>query len=172
MEEQHPLGLRHGLVVLKPYDPRWARLFEQEERLIRTGLGPLAVDVQHVGSTSVPGLAAKPILDIAVGVHHLGDALRCKVPLERLGYEHAPWAGLDENVVFGKGRPRTHLVHVVEYAGEGWRAYIQFRDALRGSPELRREYEALKQDLAARYPEARSAYTEAKGAFIQTVLAR
>ena len=79
-----------GAVVVADYDPRWPRMFEEERRRIVGAIGPLAVAVEHVGSTSVPRLAAKPVIDILVGVRRLGDATSCVVPLAAIGYEYVP----------------------------------------------------------------------------------
>ena len=166
-----PLGLKRRTVIIRAYDERWPLLYDEEAAQIRAVLGEFALDVQHVGSTSVMGLAAKPILDIAVGVAALSDVERCKVPLAAIGYEYAYWAGVDDNHVFGKGIERTHLIHVVEFGSDIWKNYIKFRDALRANEELRRKYESLKTELAIRFAKNRAAYTDAKGEFIQRVLA-
>ena len=171
MKKGSPLpGVKRGVVVLCEPDPRWGELFEEEARQLRNVLGQLAIDIQHVGSTAVPGLAAKPILDIAVGIRRIEDALLCRVPLETLGYDYAEGAGIEQNYVFGKGIDRTHLIHVVEYGGDIWQNYLRFRDALRIDPELRCRYEILKRGLAMKHPEARALYTEAKGEFIRSVV--
>src|SRR5213083_177842 len=120
MNPEKALGLAKGIVVINPYDERWPVLFEAEAAQIRSVLGEMVLDVQHVGSTSVPGLSAKPILDIAIGLANLSDAERCKGPLETLGYEHAHWAGIDDQYVFAKGVERTHLIHAVEFKGPLW----------------------------------------------------
>jgi len=165
------LGLEKGIVQLRDYTPVWADLFESEAAEIRRVLGDLALDVQHVGSTSVPGLKAKPILDIAVAVSTLDDLPQFETALGLIGYEYAHWAGIENNLVFGKGVARTHLVHVVEQDSVGWRDYIQFRTVLRENPEVAREYERIKVLLAQRYPDNRATYTDEKKQFINRVLA-
>src|SRR5690349_4314790 len=122
------LGLESDRVRLRPYTSRWAELFALEAPRIRAALGAMVVDVQHVGSTSIPGLMAKPILDIVVGLDQLAIYPLCIGPLATLGYEHVPWQGLAQNEVFSRGTPRTHLVHVVEHGGEKWRDYLKFRE--------------------------------------------
>ena len=109
------LGLEAQSNRLRPYTSRWADLYDVEARSIQTALGSLALEVQHVGSTAVPGIMAKPILDIVIGVKHLEHFAQCIAPLAALGYEHAPWAGLERDEVFGKAVTRTHLIHVVEF---------------------------------------------------------
>ena len=167
-----PLGLEPGRVRLVDYTERWPELYRREEALLRVALGDLALDIQHVGSTAVPGLRAKPILDIAVGIAQLDAALACRAPLAPLGYEYADWANIPDDYVFGKGRARTHLVHVVAHGGTRWNAYLCFRDALRADPALAREYEALKLRLSEQHGERRGDYTAAKASFIQAVVTR
>jgi GrpB-like predicted nucleotidyltransferase (UPF0157 family) len=164
------LGLEPDRVRLRPYTSRWADLFAIEGPRIRAALGALALDVQHVGSTSIPGLMAKPILDIAVGLDQLASYPLCIAPLATLGYEHVPWQGLALNEVFAKGAPRTHLVHIVEHGGEKWRDYLKFRERLASVPGLARDYEALKRDLASTHARDRAGYTAAKHTFIRRVL--
>ena len=165
------LGLEKGIVRLRDYTPVWAELFEYEAGEIRRVLGDLALDVEHVGSTSVPGLKAKPILDIAVAVSTLGDLPQFETALGLIGYEYAHWAGIENNLVFGRGVARTHLVRVVEQDSVGWRDYIQFRTVLRENPEVAREYERIKVLLAQRNPDNRATYTDEKKQFIDRVLA-
>lgn len=164
------LGLEQGSVRLRPYTSRWAELFHVEAQAIRAVLGELALDVQHVGSTAVPGMMAKPILDIAVGVVRLGEFVQCIAPLAQIGYEHAHWAGLDGNEVFGKSVVRTHLVHVVEHDGEKWNDYIRFRESLRQNPATAHAYQQLKVSLSRSHTNSRAAYTDAKHAFIRSIL--
>jgi GrpB-like predicted nucleotidyltransferase (UPF0157 family) len=164
------LGLERGSVRLRPYTSRWAELFRAEDQAIRTVLGALVLDVQHVGSTAVPGMMSKPILDIAIGVPRLEDFERCIEPLTQLGYEHAHWAGLEDNEVFGKGIRRTHLVHVVKHGGQKWNNYILFRDSLRQNPATASAYQQLKVSLSLSHANNRAAYTDAKNAFICGIL--
>lgn len=164
------LGLESDRVRLRPYTSRWAELFALEAPAIRAALGSLAIDVQHVGSTSIPGLMAKPILDIAVALEQLSSYPLCIDRLAAIGYEHVPWQGLARNEVFSKGVPRTHLVHVVEYGGDKWHDYLKFRERLANVPGLAREYETLKRTLARTHALDRAGYTAAKHAFIRGVL--
>ncbi len=100
--------------------------------------------IEHYGSTAVPGLAAKPILDILVGLERLEDWQLCHDPLLGLGYDYAAHAGVPGHHIFGRGRDRTertHLVHLVQFQGESWVSNLAFRDALRADPALRQRYE-------------------------------
>src|SRR5262245_38777778 len=133
------LGLEHGMNLLVDYDPQWPVEFEEERERIRSALGDLARGIEHYGSTSVEGLRAKPIVDILVGVTQLSDWVKCRRPLEELGYDYAEKAGVPDHFIFGRGRDRserTHLVHIVEFDGPSWRSCLKFRDALRADPAV------------------------------------
>lgn len=165
------LGLKEGTVRLDDYSASWDDLYQQEAERIRTALGDLAIGVEHVGSTAIPGIKAKPILDIAVGVRRLEDSARCKEPLEGLGYQWVHWIVLEDDHIFGKGgETQTHLVHIVEYESDKWREYLKFRDTLRADPAMARAYEELKRELSEKFSDKRSGYTAAKAAFIRQVL--
>lgn len=129
--------------------------------------------IHHVGSTAVPGLAAKPIVDIQVGVADLDTARACIEPLAALDYVYAPYRA-DEIAWFCKPSPerRTHHLHLVPVDAPRFRAVLEFRDLLRSDPDVRRDYEALKRRLADEFERDREAYTEAKQPFIRSALAR
>jgi GrpB-like predicted nucleotidyltransferase (UPF0157 family) len=133
-------------------------------------LGPLARAIEHYGSTAVPGLPAKPILDLLVGTDQFGDPVPFVTRLAPLGYEYASWAGVPGHQVFGRGRPRTHLLHLVPFGGPAWQRALGFRDRLRADSTLRDEYAALKHALAERYPTDRAQYTAEKASFIDRVV--
>jgi GrpB-like predicted nucleotidyltransferase (UPF0157 family) len=163
-------GLMHGTVQLVEWTPRWAELFTEEAGRLRVALGGLAVALEHYGSTSVPGLVAKPLLDILVGGPQATEASPYIAALAPLGYDYAAHAGVPEHLVFGRGLARTHLVHVVRYGSAAWHRALAFRDALRGDARLREAYAELKRELAQLHGLDRSRYTEAKSAFINHVL--
>ena len=162
-----------SLVVIVDYDPQWPILFEEEKVRIIGVIGHAVVAVEHIGSTAVPGLGAKPIIDITVAVHRLADAQDCILPLQGLDYEYVPEyeAEMPDRRYFRKGPPgaRTHHLHMVELATDFWERHLLFRDYLRTHPEEARQYEQLKRDLAARFDSDRSGYTEAKTSFIRSV---
>jgi GrpB-like predicted nucleotidyltransferase (UPF0157 family) len=164
-------GLAHGTVQLAEWTPRWTQLFAEEAARLRVALGDLAVAVEHYGSTSVPGLVAKPLLDILVGGPEATDAAPYIAALAPLGYDYAAHAGVPEHFVFGRGTARTHLVHVVRYGGAAWHRALAFRDALRADAALRDTYAALKRELAQLHSAERNHYTAAKSAFVEGVLA-
>lgn len=163
-------GVPHREVWLAEWTPRWAALFVEEAERLASALGPLAVAIEHYGSTSVPGLRAKPILDILVGAAGALAPRPFVSALAPLGYEYAPRAGVAHHLVFGKGIARTHLVHVVRHGGPEWRRALRFRDALRTDPGLAAAYAALKERLAARYRTDRAGYTDGKDNFIRQAL--
>jgi GrpB-like predicted nucleotidyltransferase (UPF0157 family) len=167
---QTMLGLKAGINLLVDYDPEWPFAFEQEKLRIHSAIGDAVRGVEHYGSTAVEGLRAKPILDILVGVMPLESWIKCKLPLENLGYDYAADAGVTGHFIFGRGRDRserTHLVHVVEFNGESWRTNLAFRDALRTDPRLRKEYERMKEQAVILAPEGRPKYNELKHSFIE-----
>jgi GrpB-like predicted nucleotidyltransferase (UPF0157 family) len=151
------------------YDPAWPQRAAVEIGRIAPALGPLALRVEHIGSTSVPGLAAKPILDFLVVVDALDRAY--VEPLERLGYQFTPFADSPHRHFFGRPpeRPRTHHVHVVAAGTHEERTHLAFRDHLRTHPEAAREYAAAKRVAATAHPTDIFAYTDAKAAIVERI---
>jgi GrpB-like predicted nucleotidyltransferase (UPF0157 family) len=169
------LGLKHNVNLLVDYDADWPLLFLYERRRIAEALGDLAKSIEHYGSTAVPGMRAKPILDIMVGVDPFEDWEKCRSPLEHLGYDYAEKAGVPGHHIFGRGRDpteRTHLVHVVGYLGALWTADLALRDLLRADPQLRAEYLREKERAVAEAPQGRARYNEIKGPYLERVKAR
>jgi GrpB-like predicted nucleotidyltransferase (UPF0157 family) len=159
------------VVTLRPYSPEWVAAGEAERHRLLSALGRWSSDVEHVGSTAVPGLAAKPIIDICVGVADLAHADEMAGAMVTPGYDYPGDVGIPEDRVFGRSPGwRTHLVHVVVLGGARWNAYIRFRDALRADAALRAEYEAVKQQLALVHHDDRFTYTQRKAAFVERVL--
>ncbi len=155
-------------------DPAWPQRFEQERALLEEAIGPwLTGGIHHVGSTAVPGLPAKPVIDILAGVESLESSRACFGPLEALDYQYAPYRP-DEMHWFCKPSPahRTHHLHLVPTGSPRYDAELRFRDALRKDGNLAREYAELKRELAARHREDREAYTDGKAPFVAGVLAR
>jgi GrpB-like predicted nucleotidyltransferase (UPF0157 family) len=164
------LGLKRGTVELAPHAEEWHRLFAQEEARLRDAVGEHVAAIEHVGSTAICGISAKPIIDIAVGVREIADAEKCVRPLEGMGYEYRGENGIPGRYYFIKGEPRTHHLHMVELGSEFWKSHLLFRDYLRRRPEVAKGYEAVKIELARKYPDDRGAYTDGKGVFIRSVL--
>lgn len=159
-------------VRLVGYDPDWPRQFERERAALSGKIWPwIDGGIHHVGSTAVPGLSAKPIIDILVGVRDLDESWSCLDPLATLGYLYAPYLA-GEMHWFCKPHPsrRTHHLHLVPTGSERYLAELAFRDRLRVDSELATEYVALKDQLARRFADDRDAYTAAKADFIERAL--
>lgn len=152
------------------YDHNWPTAYDRERAALSEAFGPYALDIQHVGSTSVPGLAAKPIIDIGVAIrkYPLPDSIVQAVT--NLSYEHKGEYGVPHRHYFRKGTPRTHHIHALELDGEEWVNHILFRDYLRAHPDQARRYETLKRNLASRYAHDRETYTDSKAPFIKDIL--
>lgn len=182
LDEQTRSGLAHAIVAAKPktatevsvwdYDLKWPRLFSQIEQELREQVGALALAIEHVGSTSVPGLAAKPIIDIELIIASAYQFPSVKERLEHFGYIHRGPCGVPDREAFRCviDLPAHHL-YVCQTGARPLREHLCFRDALRQNPGLAAEYAALKRALAEQYRHDRDAYTEAKTGFIRSVLA-
>ncbi len=164
------IGLESGVVRLVPYTEVWAQLFAEEKARLESALGDAVLAIQHVGSTSIPGMVAKPIIDIAIAVEDFEEARTCIKPLEQLDYEYKGEMGIPRRHYFVKGDPRTHHIHINELGSLGWETQIFFRDALIQQPDLAQAYATLKKELAAQYPRDREAYLAGKAPFIERVL--
>ncbi len=165
---------RHRVEIAE-YDPQWTTKFARERDRLRASLGDwLSGPIEHVGSTAVPGMPAKPVIDIMVPVRSLEHS-RPAIPVleQEHGYTYWPYKA---DVMHWLCKPseyvRTHHVHLIPRDSALFRDRLFFRDSLRAEPELRDRYERLKRDLAARFSEDREAYTQAKAPFIMEVLGR
>jgi GrpB-like predicted nucleotidyltransferase (UPF0157 family) len=164
------IGLERGVVRLSAYDPEWPRMFELEKLRLQNALGGQILDIQHVGSTAVPGCTAKPILDILIAVESFEAAFACVPLIEGLGYEFRGELGIPRRHYFVKRDPRsTHHIHMFEPTSPDYVATLIFRDYLRTHPEAVEQYVALKQRLAEQYPQDREAYTDGKTEFVTKV---
>jgi GrpB-like predicted nucleotidyltransferase (UPF0157 family) len=163
-------------VEIVDYDPRWPALFDQEADRLRATLDPsLIMGLEHFGSTAVPNLSAKPIIDILIAVRSLADAQASFVErLRQLDYVWWAENPKQDRLFFVKGMPpfgprRSHHLHVTELHGQMWQR-LAFRDYLRANPEEARTYEQLKRRAAVENPADREAYTDAKAAYIENVM--
>lgn len=163
-------------IELCAYNPDWARLYAEERRRIEAALDGALLRVEHIGSTAIPGLSAKPIIDLMVGLRHLDDAAACFEPLARLGYGYIQRyeTVLPHRRFFVKqtGTVRTHNLHMVELDSDFWVEHLLFRDYLRQHPEAARMYENLKRDLAEQFSDSREQYSSAKSDFVASILER
>ena len=165
-------SLEEEEIRIVPYDPSWPARFERERLALEAAIGPWTTGgIHHVGSTAVPGLEAKSIIDILVGIEHLDAAKPSFEPLAGLGYLYAPYRS-EEMHWFCKPHPgrRTHHLHLVPVDSRRFADELAFRDFLRANPTAARNYATLKRRLAARFRDDREAYTEAKGDFIRASL--
>jgi GrpB-like predicted nucleotidyltransferase (UPF0157 family) len=166
------LGLERGTVRIEPHQREWSVLFDSEAARLRSVLDDRVLAIEHVGSTAVEGLAAKPVLDILVLVADEADAKACVEPLEELGYEHRDDDPVPDRYFMAKGPSygRTHYCSITPRGSDTHHDQVDFRDHLRSHPEVAREYEQLKRDLASEHPDNRRAYTAKKARFIRNVL--
>jgi GrpB-like predicted nucleotidyltransferase (UPF0157 family) len=165
------------LIHLAPYSKKWPREFEREKKRLQKALGKWAIAIEHVGSTAIPGMAAKPIIDIMLGVHTLLEAdLHCVSKIQQLGYEYFPLLEKETpgrrffQNVDSQGL-RTHHIHLVEINSPWWKRHLLFRDYLRTHPAVAQEYEGLKRSLAQKFSDTNE-YATAKTAFIREIEAR
>lgn len=169
----------HAPIVIVPYDPGWPAAFEQERVAIGEALGALAISIEHNGSTAVPGLAAKPVIDIQVSVERLHPISGYAPQLVALGYTHVAH---DDDArcpfFYRDARPPQHRyrhhIHVVQAEGDEERRTLAFRDRLRHDPAAAREYEALKRRLASQHDgttdASMTAYVDGKTGFISRMI--
>jgi GrpB-like predicted nucleotidyltransferase (UPF0157 family) len=164
------LGLESGIVRLVEYDERWPALFAAEAQRILAHTGALPFRLEHIGSTSIPGMCAKPILDIAAG--RPADApVAAYIPaLQQAGYEYRGERGVPGREFFCRGVPRAYHLHLVEDDGPRWREYIAVREYLREHDGAVRELAGFKRALAARFARDREGYMHAKSAYVNRIL--
>lgn len=166
------LGAYRDSVTLTPHVEAWHELFAREATRLRVAIGDHVLAIEHIGSTAICGLSAKPIIDIGVAVTNSNEAIRCIAPLTTLGYEFRGENGIPGRFYFVKGRPRTHHLHVLESTSSAWVNHLAFRDFLSTHEDAAKEYDRVKRQLAKEHPTDRVAYTNGKAPFIQEILAR
>jgi GrpB-like predicted nucleotidyltransferase (UPF0157 family) len=163
-------------IVIADYSPAWPAMFEEERARILDVAGDHIDDIQHVGSTSVPGLGAKPIIDIMIGLRDLSYVEQFVQPLRQLGYGYLGEHGIPERHFFrkpdnGSWITRTHQIHMIVMGSDFWCRHLLFRDYLRLHPEDARRYYSLKKELAQQFG-ATENYTDAKTSFIEGIIAK
>jgi GrpB-like predicted nucleotidyltransferase (UPF0157 family) len=167
------LGLKRGTVKLvNSCHDEWAQLFEIEKHLLFETFGNRIIAIEHVGSTAIPEVPAKPLIDMDVAVSSLSDEYieEFVAPLEKLGYHYMH--KFPDRHFFAKGpeEQRTHHLNLVELNNGEWRNTLLFRDYMRRNKHAREEYAALKKKLAEQFSEDRASYTKAKEEFIQKII--
>jgi GrpB-like predicted nucleotidyltransferase (UPF0157 family) len=166
------LGLESGTVRVVAYDSTWPSLFAAEAERLRQrfATADLPLMIEHTGSTAVPGLAAKPVLDILAGYQKGASVPTYIEVLTEAGYVHRGEQEIPGREFFRRGNPRAYHLHLTAIDGSFWRHHLTFRDRLRADDTLRDAYAALKRDLAARFPRDREAYIAGKEPFVNKVL--
>ena len=167
------IGLKRGTVELLPHNPLWEDVAAETIKKLKSLLYDAAVDIQHVGSTSIRNICAKPIIDIAVGVNTL-DSIKPYIELLKKNGIIFRKEDVKEQLLFVIGdfekEFRTHHIHVVEWNSIAWNNYINFRDYLNAFPEYAKEYDDLKKKLALEFADNRGNYTAGKQEFIDRIL--
>lgn len=166
------LGVAQGTVRLAEYDPQWPLLAAREMQRLAAALGPLVRGIEHIGSTAVPGLPAKPILDLALAVESAAQLPALAAGLAGLGYRAWGEHGLPGRQFFSRGEPVTHHVHAVVGGSPHWMVWLQFRDHLRQDAADRQVYAVCKRQLAIVHPHDRAAYTRGKDDLVASILQR
>jgi len=166
------LGLHKDKVELYQYNEGWKKEYEKEEKILWEILKDYAIDIQHVGSTAIPGLSAKPILDIAVAVKDR-ETLEYLLPImAEHDYDMLNNLDICGEILARKGAPecRTHYIHMEVLNSEYWNNHILFRDYLLKYPQYIKEYDELKQNIVVNFKDERKKYTAEKNDFIQRIL--
>ena len=168
-----PLGLKRGTVQLEPHDKQWDEIAIQTIKTLKSILGDDAIDIQHIGSTAIPVIKAKPIIDIVVGVT---DFERIMLHNEQLQKEGIFYRGSDVEyqILYVMGDMekdiRTHHIHIVKWNGTEWKKYIHFRDYLNDNENMALQYQKVKEELESKYADDRVAYTNGKQEMIDIIL--
>ena len=167
------MGLKVGTVYLEKYNENWKKMFEEEKRNLEKIFKSIAIKIEHVGSTSVEGLTAKPIIDIMVVINKFEEFEKIKHVFLEEPYSLKLDSDNDEILIRkGSENNRTHFIHVVEKDSERQINTVLFRDYLRKYDDVRKEYEDLKIMLAKKYEKNRKMYTASKNEFIQNIIKR
>jgi len=155
------IGLRHDTVEIQEYHPAWIRYFEDEKTLIEEKIGKFLNTVEHIGSTAVPGMDAKPIIDIAAAVDKIVHVNECVTPLLEIGFNYKGENGIHDRHLFFKGLPRVYFhLFLLPADSERWHNYILFRDIIRNDDRLAYDYSRLKRELSAQHQIGRASCRE------------
>lgn len=165
------IGLKRGLLKLAPYDPEWEAFFKKERNKIRKAVGQFILVIEHIGSTSIKNMCAKPIIDIAIGLKKYNDGFKCVEGLDKIGYLYFGERGIPGRHFFRRDSEivKCHI-HMYEIASAEWEYHILFRDYLSNHEKEAKEYASLKNDLIKQFGNNREKYTEAKAKFINNIL--
>ena len=166
------MALQRGIVELNDFSSEWAREYEAEEKLLKEVLGDKILEIHHVGSTSIKGLKAKPVIDILVAIKDLSKINEIEELLKDYDYSNRGQQGVDDRYFFAKGPEdaRTHYIHFVEPKNKTYYNLVLFKKYLLEHEEYIEKYCELKQELAEKYPDERKKYTAGKSEFITNVV--
>lgn len=161
-------------IVIQVYEPQWAELYAIEEQRLRVVLSTVALQIEHIGSTSVPGLAAKPIIDISVAVGSLADVTPSIAALRQIGYDEVLINPAFQRRLFCKGayNEGTHQLHITVYGSEVWAEPLLFRDYLRAHPDAVGWYQQVKYKAAATHQTNLNGYHDEKAGCVVTLMER
>lgn len=165
------IGLLRGTVVVERHNPEWDIIAKDTIEKLKSVLQDVAIDIEHVGSTSIKDIVAKPIIDIVIGVNYFEDILKMNNVLEEHGFIFRGQDHPDQYLyICGKDDFITHHIHVTRYDSETWNNYIDLRDYLNAHPDEAKKYSLLKEELAKKFANDRKTYTSSKGDFIDNLL--
>jgi len=172
MNKWKNLGTADRYIEIVAYNSEWPELFELEARRIKAVCKGIITVVEHIGSSAIPGMIAKPILDLMPGLDSYQDGFKTIEPLKQLGYEHFGDNGIPGRFYFRLSFEQRSVVHVhmFEIGTENWHRHLIFRDSLRANPAIAAQYAELKKDLAVRFRNDREAYSNGKSEFINSVV--
>ena len=167
------LGLKRGTVQLEPHDKQWDEIAVQTIKTLKSILGDDAIDIQHIGSTAIPAIKAKPIIDIAVGVTDFDKVMLHNEQLQQVGIFYRG-SDVERQLLYVMGDmendTRTHHIHIVKWNGTEWKKYIRFRDYLNANGDVALQYQKLKEELESKYAGDRAVYTNGKQDMINKIL--
>lgn len=168
------MTLKRGIVELSDYNPQWKNDYLKEEKLLKEVLGDRIIHIEHVGSTSIEGLKAKPVIDILVVIKSLSEIPEIENILKDYDYSNRGPQGVDDRFFFAKGPEdgRTHYIHFTEPNSDTYYSLVYFKRYLNEHPEYIKKYCDLKQELATLYADERPKYTAGKNDFIKSVIAK
>ena len=166
------LGLKRGTVQLEPHDKQWDEAAIQTIKKLKSILGDDAVDIQHIGSTAIPAIKAKPIIDIVVGVTDFEKIMSYNEQLQKEGIFYRG-SDVEDQILYVMGdmekNIRTHHIHIVKWNGTEWKNYIHFRDYLNDNENMALQYQKVKEELESKYADDRVAYTNGKQEMIDII---
>ena len=172
-EEQDAYILKRGIVQLEPHDKQWDEAAIQTIKKLKSILGDDAIDIQHIGSTAIPVIKAKPIIDIVVGVTDFDKVMLHNEQLRQVGIFYRG-SDVERQLLYVMGDmendTRTHHIHIVKWNGTEWKNYIHFRDHLNDNENMALQYQKVKEELESKYADNRGLYTKGKKDIIDIIL--